>query len=135
MTANPIERLDVQAAVVEQRHQLDASDTAFAALACMHPEACACDDDPGWAAFIARQVALNSLWREAARFNAANPVGAAVVAYPGVRPEDDPNDERIVTTTRSRATVLGGHTAVVWVHGHGACIALTHIDVRPGGAA
>ncbi|MET9550594.1 hypothetical protein ABZY36_35615 [Streptomyces sp. NPDC006627] len=68
-------------------------------------------------------------------FNAAYPIGTAVVAYPGVRPEDDPNGERIVTTTRSRATVLGGHTAVVWVHGHGACIALTHIDVRPGGAA
>jgi hypothetical protein len=63
-------------------------------------------------------------------WNAAHKVGTPVIAYPGGRPEDFPNDERIFTTTRSRATVLGGHTAVVWVHGHSACIALTHIDVR-----
>ncbi len=34
-----------------------------------------------------------------------------------------------MVNARSRATLLGGHTDVVWVHGHGACIALTHIDV------
>lgn len=67
-------------------------------------------------------------------FNRLYPVGTPVVAYPGCRPEDDPADERIVTTTRSRATVLGGHSDVVWVHGHGACIALTHVDVTLGGA-
>ncbi|MGW2920322.1 hypothetical protein ACWDBF_21025 [Streptomyces angustmyceticus] len=65
----------------------------------------------------------------AACFNEQYPVGTPVRAYPGFRPEDDQTAERIETTTRSRATVLGGHTAVVWVHGHGACIALTHIDV------
>lgn len=32
------------------------------------------------------------------------------------------------TTARFEATVLGGHTAVVWAHGHSSCIALTHID-------
>jgi hypothetical protein len=63
-------------------------------------------------------------------WNRLHPVGTPVIAYPGGRPEDFPNDERIVTTTRSKATVLSGHTAVVWVHGHSACIALTHIDVR-----
>ncbi|MFE9382319.1 hypothetical protein ACFYMO_03645 [Streptomyces sp. NPDC007025] len=68
-------------------------------------------------------------------FNARYPVGTRVIAYPGARPEDDATATRIDTTTRSRATVLGGHTAVVWVHGHSACIALTHIDVLPGGAA
>ncbi|MEU1133540.1 hypothetical protein ABZ383_27410 [Streptomyces sp. NPDC005900] len=68
-------------------------------------------------------------------FNAAYPVGTAVRAYPGARPERDADATRIETTTRSRATVLGGHTAVVWVHGRGACIALTHIDARLGGAA
>ncbi|MFB7461252.1 hypothetical protein [Streptomyces sp. NPDC056188] len=61
-------------------------------------------------------------------FNAAHPVGTRVIAYPGFRPEDDRDATRIETTTRSQATVLGGHTAVVWVHGHSACIALTHID-------
>lgn len=40
-----------------------------------------------------------------------------------------------IETTTPRATALGGHTDVVWVDGHRACIALTHIDVTPGGAA
>jgi hypothetical protein len=64
-------------------------------------------------------------------FNERYPVGTRVIAYPGFRPEDAPGIDgitRLDTTTRSRASVLGGHTAVVWVDGHGACIALTHID-------
>jgi hypothetical protein len=65
----------------------------------------------------------------AADFNARYPVGTPVVAYPGCRPEDDANDERLVTRTRSKAEVLGGHKDVVWVDGHDACIALTHVDV------
>lgn len=67
-------------------------------------------------------------------FNSQYPVGTPVVAYPGFRPEDDPSGTRLVTRTRSRASVLGGHTDVVWVDGHGACISLTHIDVTTGGA-
>jgi hypothetical protein len=63
-------------------------------------------------------------------FNSLHPVGTPVLAYPGVRPEDGP-DERLVTRTRSKAEVLGGHTDVVWVDGHGAYIALTHVDVVP----
>ena len=62
-------------------------------------------------------------------FNALYEVGIPVFAYPGARPEDFPNDRRLVTRTRSKATVLGGHTDVVWVDGHSACIALTHVDV------
>lgn len=69
----------------------------------------------------------------AAEFNALYEVGVPVFAYPGCRPEDDPNDDRLVTRTRSKAEVLGGHTDVVWVDGHGACIALTHVDVVPKG--
>jgi hypothetical protein len=64
------------------------------------------------------------------RWNRLHPIGTPVVAYPGCRPEFDRNATRIVTSTRSKATVLGGHTAVVWVHGHSACIALSHVDVR-----
>ncbi len=67
----------------------------------------------------------------ASEFNARYPVGTPVYAYPGCRPEDDPNDEQLVTQTRSKAEVLGGHTDVVWVHGHSACIALSHVDVAP----
>lgn len=68
-------------------------------------------------------------------FNALHKVGTAVIAYPGFRPEVDPAARRIETTTRSTAEVLGGHTDVVWVHGHDACIALTHIDIQPGAAS
>lgn len=37
--------------------------------------------------------------------------------------------------TRSAASVLGGHTAVVWVTGHGACVALTHVKPIPESGA
>ncbi|WP_282686285.1 MULTISPECIES: hypothetical protein [unclassified Streptomyces] len=70
-----------------------------------------------------------------ARWNAAHFVGTPVTAYPGRRPEDDPKCTRLVTHTRSAASVLGGHTAVVWVDGHSACIKLTHVDPRPGGTS
>lgn len=66
----------------------------------------------------------------AKEWNERYPVGTPVFAYPGARPEDDPNAERIVTRTRSRAQLLEGHTDVVWVEHHGACIALTHVDFR-----
>ncbi|MBQ0827669.1 hypothetical protein [Streptomyces tagetis] len=66
------------------------------------------------------------------QWNSRYPISTAVVAYPGARPEDDPTGERLITRTRSEASVLGGHTAVVWVDGHSACIALTHVDpVQP----
>jgi hypothetical protein len=61
-------------------------------------------------------------------FNSLHPVGTPVFAYPGARPEDFPSDRRLVTRTRSKAEVLGGHTDVVWVDGHSACIALSHVD-------
>lgn len=62
-------------------------------------------------------------------FNSLHKVGTPVFAYPGARPEDIPSARRLVTRTRSRASVLGGHTDVVWVDGHSACIALSHVDV------
>ncbi|MGW6741729.1 hypothetical protein ACWGDX_13540 [Streptomyces sp. NPDC055025] len=67
MTANPIERLDVPLTVVadqttaykrgrrmagltaEDRHLIDPADTAFAALACEHPNACSTNASyPNW---------------------------------------------------------------------------------------
>ncbi|MFE9432409.1 hypothetical protein ACFYNA_15625 [Streptomyces sp. NPDC006640] len=63
-------------------------------------------------------------------FNARYPIGTPVVAYPGARPEDDSKATGLVTFTRSEAQLFCGHTDVVWVEGHGACIALTHVDVR-----
>lgn len=156
---HPIERLDVPQAAVESealslqrlfgmqvgraaeaRHLMDpaeaAPEAAFAAMACLHPEACACDETyPGWAEHISKRAQEAKAYRAAARFNAAHQVGTPVTAYPGFRPEGDRQAEQLVTATRSKATVLGGHTAVVWVEDHPACIALTHIDVRPGGAS
>ena len=64
----------------------------------------------------------------AEQWNKLYPVGAPVVAYPGARPEDGPFAERLVTHTRSAATRLGSHADVVWVGGHSAGIALTHVD-------
>lgn len=63
-----------------------------------------------------------------ARWNRLHPIGTPVLAYPGARPERDKNGTRLTTRTRSAASVLGDHTAVVWVEGHSACIALTHVD-------
>lgn len=64
----------------------------------------------------------------AADWNSRYPVGTPVVAYPGARPEDASDAERLITRTRSKAQTLGGHTPAVWVDGHGACISLTHVD-------
>jgi hypothetical protein len=64
----------------------------------------------------------------AEQWNERYPIGTPVFAYPGARPAVDPGGEQLVTRTRSKAEVLGGHTDVVWVDGHGACIALTHVD-------
>jgi hypothetical protein len=64
----------------------------------------------------------------AEQWNALYPIGTPVLAYPGARPEDHGDVTRLVTRTRSAATVLGGHTDVVWVDGHSACIALSHVD-------
>lgn len=62
-------------------------------------------------------------------WNAANPVGVPVRFWTGLR-----TGEGAESVTRSKASVLGGHTAVVWVEGEGSCIALTHV-MRIGGDA
>ncbi|MER7053391.1 hypothetical protein [Streptomyces sp. NPDC000351] len=69
----------------------------------------------------------------AEQWNKLHPVGTLVFAYPGCRPEDGA-DTRLVSRTRSKASVLGGHTDVVWVDGHSACISLTHVDPVSEGA-
>ncbi|MFJ7999049.1 hypothetical protein ACIQ7D_18140 [Streptomyces sp. NPDC096310] len=66
----------------------------------------------------------------AAQWNAQYPPGTSVTAYPGMRGEDP-----LTTRTCSKAWTLGGHTPVVMVDGHGACIALTHVDPAEGGVS
>lgn len=66
-------------------------------------------------------------------WNERHPVGTSVVAYPGFRPEVWPGARRLETSTRTKAHSGGlDRDAVVWVEGHGAYIALTHIDVVGG---
>lgn len=63
-------------------------------------------------------------------FNVRYKVGTPVFAYPGARPEDIPSARRLVTRTRTEAQSVGlDREGVVWVDGHGAYIALTHVDV------
>lgn len=59
-------------------------------------------------------------------FNSLYGVGTWVRYWTGTR-QDPARDGQ----TRSKAELLGGHTPVVWVTGHGACIALTHVDAIP----
>ena len=69
------------------------------------------------------------------QFNALYPVGTRVRAYPGCRPKPGATGkhccEVLDTVTRSTAQMLGGHTPVVWVKGHGACISLDFVDIIP----
>jgi hypothetical protein len=59
------------------------------------------------------------------QFNEYHPVGTEVRYWTGPR-EGEPSGRG---PTRSPAELLGGHTPVVWVVGHPACIALSHVDV------
>lgn len=56
-------------------------------------------------------------------FNNNIDVGAPVRYWTGVR-----EGEGVLSKTKSKAELLGEHTAVVWVEGHAACIALSHIQ-------
>ena len=100
-----------------------------------HPDAVTVDVPAGWDHRINQIAKLNELHRKVAEFNQLHPVGSPVSAYPGCRPEFDENCTRLDTVTRSRAEVLSGHTAVVWVEGESSCIQLSHIDIRTGGAS
>ncbi|MFF0055603.1 hypothetical protein ACFYRI_14560 [Streptomyces microflavus] len=68
----------------------------------------------------------------AAEFNHLYPVGTPVLAYPGIRPEDGPDDDTLITRTRTEARVSGSGDDVIWVEGHGAYISLTHVDPVSG---
>ena len=63
---------------------------------------------------------------EVDRFNGRYPVGTRVKAYRGVFGEDV---GAVVGATRTAATVLSGHSAVVWVEGCSGCVALSHIVI------
>lgn len=58
-------------------------------------------------------------------FNQAHPVGTEVRFWSGRR-----EGEGRLSKTRSEASLLGGHTAVVWVEDRPDCIALTHVEAQ-----
>lgn len=60
-------------------------------------------------------------------WNNANPVGTPVKYWTGLL-----EGAGVESVTRSKASLLGGHTPVVWVEGEAACIALTHVERLEG---
>lgn len=71
-----------------------------------------------WTTFHEKEIAA-----EVEAFNAMVPVGTPVRFWPGVR-----NAEPKLGNVRSKAWVLGGHTAVVKVTGYAGGIALSHVE-------
>lgn len=65
-------------------------------------------------------------------WNDAHAIGTRVRYWTGLREGTTPTG---TSHTRTEATLLGGHTPVVWVDGEGPCIALTHVDALNGGAS
>lgn len=61
---------------------------------------------------------------EAGAFNIRHAVGQRVRYWKGAC-EGEPTG---VARTSTKASVLGGHTAVVWLEGVSGCVALTHIE-------
>ena len=71
---------------------------------------------------------LAVLEKECAAFNARYPVGTAV----GLR--KDFSDELTLTKTRSKAQVLSGHSAVIWLEDVSGCYLLDRVTPIAGGA-
>lgn len=62
--------------------------------------------------------------RQCAKWNAKHPAGADVVLTTDA-------GQKIETKTRSAASVLGGHSAVVWLDGFAGCWSLSSVKARP----
>ena len=60
------------------------------------------------------------------RFNQRHPIGQAVRYWTGRRGDESGG----LSQTRTKAQVMAGGDAVVWVEDHVSCIALTHIEPR-----
>ena len=66
---------------------------------------------------------MAQLTAQCARWNAANPVGAPVNV------EMDSGEIR-KTVTRAPASILSGHTAVIWLEGISGCYLLSRVTRR-----
>lgn len=60
-------------------------------------------------------------------WNQQHEIGAPVVYR-------NDSHELLFTTTRSRADILGGHTAVIWLVGVAGCVALDRVTAIPAPA-
>ena len=57
------------------------------------------------------------------RWNSSYSVGQSVKYWPITR-----RHEAKVGKTKSAASLMGGHTAVVFIEGHSGCVALSHVQ-------
>lgn len=69
-----------------------------------------------------------ALQRQCDDFNARYPVGQLIT----VRKD---GGEGVSTVTRSKAEVLSGHSAVIWLEGIAGCYLLDRVTPMTGGAA
>lgn len=60
------------------------------------------------------------------KWNKSFPIGTKVRYWTGVR-EGIGN----ISTTRTEAQFLGGHTPIVWIEGVSGCVALSHVEPIP----
>jgi hypothetical protein len=70
--------------------------------------------------FMSKVQQLSAAEKEVAAFNKRFKIGDEVIytGYPGATPHR--------LTTRTEASVLSGHTAVVWLNGKSGCVAVSH---------
>lgn len=79
---------------------------------------------PHFARSLGEKAAGERAQKVVDKWNKAHPVGTKVRIWPGIREGDG-----IETATKSAASVLGAHTAVVWTEARPDCIALSHVKV------
>lgn len=71
---------------------------------------------------------LAELQAQCDAFNAVCAIGGRVAV------NTDKSDKPVITTTRTEAQIMAGHTAVVWLHGLRSCWCLEHVAPIPESA-
>jgi hypothetical protein len=72
-----------------------------------------------------KKPSIKALEKACNDFNSRYPVGTEVEYHPII---DEP--EHRIRKTRSKASVLSGHTAVVWLEGESGCVCLEAVVPR-----
>jgi hypothetical protein len=71
---------------------------------------------------LRKEIELEKLQREVDKFNTIFKVGDPIVYYEILGQKEPP----LRTTTRTKAEILSGHTAVVWLEDKAGCVACSH---------